>query len=686
MATTSKAASAPVVLTKMLAKLEESGLTQADAKKLHLEPMNEVQSMALGLSRPGAGFKIPYYTIDGKLLPMFRYRYFEATGAFGTKVNKYSQPADTDPEVYFPQLVNWVDIAADASKPLIITEGELKATCATKHKFTTLGLGGVFSFQRKARHQKMIPALDQFKWRGRDVYICYDSDAIKNRMVLLAEQRLARLLTDLGAIVYIVRLPDGAKGDKMGIDDYIVALGPKAFEVLIAETPLWGPVEELHKINTEVVYVNHPSMVAEFPRENHPKDQSRYRMMRVTTFANEVYATRKYWVEDANGAKKPHKAAPDWVAWDARSAVDSISYTPGGEVIINGNQLNLWEGWGATPVHGDVSPFTELIDYVFKDAPEAHKRWFMQWLAYPLQHPGAKLNTAVVMWSLTQGSGKSFIGYTMGRIYGHNFSEVTKAQLSGSFNGWAANKQFIMGDEITGGSSRDVADLLKSMITGRELTINQKYQPAYTIQNCINYYFTSNHQDAFFLNQEDRRHFIHEIKGEKLPDTFWKRYEKWEQSDEGVNALFDYLLHVDLTGFNPQAEAPHTESRQAMIEAGMSEHAAWCHELHTHPDNKLRVGDVVIEHALYTVEDLMNIYNPDQMRRRSITPKALAIALKEAGFRKVNNDNAVDTGKGKKQNVWAIRNPEDYQLGGAEASKRYREERENRVAKKFTKR
>ena len=52
--------------------------------------------------------------------------------------------------------------------------------------------------------------------------ICFDSDAVSNQAVLGAENALAQLLERKGAIVYIKRLPQLVKGQKTGLDDYLV--------------------------------------------------------------------------------------------------------------------------------------------------------------------------------------------------------------------------------------------------------------------------------------------------------------------------------------------------------------------------------------------------------------------------------------------------------------------------------
>ena len=56
-----------------------------------------------------------------------------------------------------------------------------------------------------------------------------------------------------------------------------------------------------------------------------------------------------------------------------------------------------------------------------------------------------------------------------------------------------------MGDDVTGSDKRADADFLKKLITQKELRVNVKYLPAYTVKDCINYFFTANHPDSFFL-------------------------------------------------------------------------------------------------------------------------------------------------------------------------------------------
>lgn len=123
-----------------------------------------------------------------------------------------------------------------------------------------------------------------------------------------------------------------------------------------------------------------------------------------------------------------------WHRSPQRRTHANINFVPGAGLIV-GDNINLWQGWGVAPVAGDIKPWNEMLDHLFSGHPEM-RRWFEQWAAYPIQHPGEKLTTAVVLWSAKQGVGKSMIGETIGKLYGSHFRTISAAELHGQFNGW----------------------------------------------------------------------------------------------------------------------------------------------------------------------------------------------------------------------------------------------------------
>jgi hypothetical protein len=67
-----------------------------------------------------------------------------------------------------------------------------------------------------------VPDLDHVVWRGRTVYVVFDSDFANNPSVREAEHALAQELSRRAAKVLTIRLPGGPNGEKVGLDDYLM--------------------------------------------------------------------------------------------------------------------------------------------------------------------------------------------------------------------------------------------------------------------------------------------------------------------------------------------------------------------------------------------------------------------------------------------------------------------------------
>jgi hypothetical protein len=133
-----------------------------------------------------------------------------------------------------------------STEPIFIVEGEKKAAKATLDGFSTIGLTGVDGWRDKRSGQsEFLPELETLHWKGRKVYIVYDSDRADNHKVLRAERALAIELIRRGAEVFIVSLPGEVDGKKNGLDDYLKRHGRENFRRLVAHA---RPAHKVHDI------------------------------------------------------------------------------------------------------------------------------------------------------------------------------------------------------------------------------------------------------------------------------------------------------------------------------------------------------------------------------------------------------------------------------------------------------
>ena len=269
---------------------------------------------------------------------------------------------------------------------------------------------------------------------------------------------------------------------------HLVKRSAKAFFKL--QTEPYSESAELWKLNERLAFVESIGSVWDFKYR-------RFHRNRNALF--DQFANVNYQVLKADGKGFVTKnAVKEWLAWLQRRESDGLVFAPGESSVVD-NNINTWVGWGVEATPGDVAPFYSLIDYLFADDPDS-KAWFLQWLAYPIKHPGAKLYTAVLLHSRAQGIGKSLLGEIIGDLYGANFNLVSQDELHSAFNDWLVHRQFILGEELTGKKTGDDADKIKNMITRQQVNVNIKMQPTYEIRDCANYLLTSNRVDAELLS------------------------------------------------------------------------------------------------------------------------------------------------------------------------------------------
>jgi hypothetical protein len=111
-----------------------------------------------------------------------------------------------------------------------VTEGEKKVDAGVSRGLLMVGLSGVWNGQKD---KELIPDWDLMPLAGEDYSICFDSDIETNEHVQGAADRMARLLREHGANVFVTLLPPAPDGSKQGLDDFFANGGTvKQLELL----------------------------------------------------------------------------------------------------------------------------------------------------------------------------------------------------------------------------------------------------------------------------------------------------------------------------------------------------------------------------------------------------------------------------------------------------------------------
>ena len=272
------------------------------------------------------------------------------------------------------------------------------------------------------------------------------------------------------------------------------------------------------------------------------------------------------------------KAIDWWLADPDRRMVpqDHVVFDPTGRSQAP-EWVNLFERLPLEAVHSPES--CELVvEHVFNLCQRNQDifHWVMCWLAYPLQHPGAKMRTALVLHGRTEGTGKSKLGEIMRRIYGRYCTSVGQAELQRDFNEWLSARLLVLAEEVV--SRQDLAHhqgMLQALITQPMVQINQKNMPVREEANHANFIFFSNQQVPVRLNPSDRRFTVIRVEQVHPPEYFAAIDRAMDNG--GAEAFYEYLLTYPVGDFTAYTRPIETRDRMHLITLGMSSDQRFFH-------------------------------------------------------------------------------------------------------------
>lgn len=268
-------------------------------------------------------------------------------------------------------------------------------------------------------------------------------------------------------------------------------------------------------------------------------------------------------MRDACLTRYVHRA---WSEHPERKIVraESVGFDPGEkDPTIS---CNLWAGWPTTPQSGGCTKLLDLLGYICSVEGNSQPMvdWVLKWLAYPIQHAGAKMKSALVAHG-PQGTGKNLFFEAVMSIYGKYGRMIDQAAIEDKFNDWASARLFLIADEVVARSDLyHVKNKLKAFITGDWIRINPKNLAARDERNHVNLVFLSNESMPVVIEEDDRRHAVI-YTPPPLPKAMYLDIAR-ELEAGGVAALHHHLLHLDLGDFNEHTPPPMSDAKLTLIE------------------------------------------------------------------------------------------------------------------------
>lgn len=252
--------------------------------------------------------------------------------------------------------------------------------------------------------------------------------------------------------------------------------------------------------------------------------------------------------------------------------IQNVVFEPG--EVVGADHINLYDGRTVDPEPGDCSVMIELLGHLCSESAAtdtgiaAVMEWVLRWIAYPLQHPGAKLQTACVFHG-AQGTGKNLFFDCVRDLYGEYGVMVSQNELEDKFTSWLSRKLFIVGDEVvTRAEMYHKKNQLKWLITAeKKIPIRAIQQDVRYESNHCNLVFLSNESQPLALEDGDRRYLV-VYTPTKGPEDLYKRAAAFLKAG-GARHFLHHLLTLDLGDFEPSTKPIMTQAKADLIELGL---------------------------------------------------------------------------------------------------------------------
>jgi len=483
---------------QQLGLVEEQPLIEWYHDQLKASGITTEMADHAGITMEMDGIRFQYHDIEGKPV-----NYHNLKLRWPVDGRKYCFPAGVPATAYWPRVagIDHSILYNDLDPALYITEGE-KKTVALQAELKrqglaghVLGIGGVTHLKAVKTAIKGIP----FKLGDarRRVYIVFDWNK-ENLNVDREQYKLYEELTQRGADVVLLRWATDSAAE-MKIDDFIAAGGDLALAIQYSLD---------HPASLNLPY-SHEYFNANYAKYMGDVIQLDNAHIYTTPKFKSQYSERKSKVA-MDGKVVTIKHTDQWLDWAQVPKIRELFFEPvgiGKEGVtypeVRDGRLNLFTGWD-TMEDGDVQPWLDLLQHLFKD----DAGWVSCWIAHIFQHPEQRPATYINLYGI-QGSGKGLLTEILAKMIGDKYAAKLKAKsFNGDFNGDMLGKLLGYSDESKTRSNKEqeaLSEKVKELVGNDQINVEGKRKDAITADTYMRVMFTTNRPDAVLLEEGDRR-------------------------------------------------------------------------------------------------------------------------------------------------------------------------------------
>jgi hypothetical protein len=263
------------------------------------------------------------------------------------------------------------------------------------------------------------------------------------------------------------------------------------------------------------------------------------------------YMNRYVSVQTDEGSRKI-PSGKFWLNHPDRRTYDSVAFRPNKPVVLPGNRLNLWRGFGVFPGEGSWKLMRDHIYDVLGAGDPQAGLYIERWLAYTVQHPDVVGETVLVLQG-DEGTGKGTLARAMLKVFGPHGLPISQPKLLiGGFSGHLHYCCFLFLDEAFWAGDVQAEGRLKSLITEDTVTIEPKYFAPFQVPNLLHILMSSNSDWVVPAGPHARRYAVFKVSDKRMDDFAYFSALRSELDNGGAEAMLYDLLRLDLGDWRPR--------------------------------------------------------------------------------------------------------------------------------------
>lgn len=249
----------------------------------------------------------------------------------------------------------------------------------------------------------------------------------------------------------------------------------------------------------------------------------------------------------------------------------------------NSNVYNSFKGFYAENVKPSKDIKEISIDVIlnhFTVLFKEHSKYVLSWLAQIIQFPHKKPTVCLLLYSNSQGVGKSILfEYIINKILGKSLGKKTadaQNDLFSKHSNAVPRRLLVCLEEAQGSHFIKNMDKFKELITCDVYRVEPKGIDAFDLPNYCSFVAMTNNDNPIPIDSKDRRFCAFDCDNDKCGDVkYFKTLAKAMEDDDIAYAFFKYLkdYKIDIKDF--QKERPITVYYENVREANLPNWVKW---------------------------------------------------------------------------------------------------------------